>query len=83
MTKPPPDAAEKPLAHTATARTIHARIASKLFDPPPTVAGLMGWLLGGKVPYVKANPGAKRGGGTLYFHTAAAEKLLKRKAGLI
>lgn len=70
-------------AHTATVAVIHERFARLYFDPAPRLTTLRDWLIRGRVPWVKANMAAKRGGGPLYFQVAFAEKLLKRKAGLI
>lgn len=72
-----------PMAHTATIAVIQERIARAYFDPLPRLSTLRDWLIRARVPRVKANMGAKRGGGPLYFHVAAAERCLKRKAGLI
>lgn len=73
---------KKPMAHTATAKVIHEKIARLLFDPPPKLETFRDMLIRGGVPYTKSNPDAKRGGGPQYFHVAAAERFLRRKAGL-
>ncbi len=77
-----PTSAMRPVAHTATALVIHQRYALLYFDPAPSVATLKGWLLRGKVPCRKANMNARRGGGPLYFHVAAADRFLRKRAGL-
>lgn len=84
MPEPPADLepANRRMAHTATAEVIHQRYARLYFDPPPSVATLRDWLVRAKVPWVKANMTARRGGGPLYFHVAAADRFLRRRAGL-
>lgn len=71
------------MAHTATVAVISERIARTYFDPLPRHSTLRDWLIRARVPRVKANMTAKRGGGPLYFHVGAAERCLKRRAGLI
>jgi len=45
--------------------------------PPPSRETLRGLFDDAKVPRFKANPNAKRGGGTVYYSVSAVEKLLR------
>lgn len=57
------------------------KIAARLLTPVPTVRTLRAWLTRGKVPLIKANPVARRGGGVVYVHRSTAEAYLRRRIG--
>jgi hypothetical protein len=72
----------------AEIQTINARLATidqllqttvpVFLSPPPSKDTFRNWLDRENVPRFKCNPSAKRGGGTVWYSTAAVEKLLRR-----
>ena len=51
-------------------------------DPMPSDFSLRAFLQRNRVPFIKANPGAKRGGGACFYCVTAAEKALRSSAGV-
>lgn len=47
--------------------------------PVPSKDTLRNWFDGAKIPRFKANPCAKRGGGTAFYSVAAVEKFLRQR----
>jgi hypothetical protein len=47
--------------------------------PVPCRKTMRDWFEAAKIPRFKANPMAKRGGGTVYYQVAAVEKLLRSR----
>jgi hypothetical protein len=47
--------------------------------PVPSRETLRSWFDQARVPRFKANPAAKRGGGTVFYSVAAVEKLLQSR----
>lgn len=45
-------------------------------SPTPCAATVKAWLKAWKIPSIKANPAAKRGGGHVFYSAAAVEKRL-------
>jgi hypothetical protein len=52
------------------------------FDPLPSDFSLRQFLLRHRVPFIKTNPVAKRGGGACFYSVAATEKALRSSAGV-
>lgn len=48
--------------------------------PVPSLGTLREWFDRARVPRIKSNPMAKRGGGPVYYSVAAIEKLLRVQA---
>ncbi len=48
-------------------------------DPVPCRDALRGWLDDARVPRLKSNPTAKRGGGPVYYQVSAVEKMLRAR----
>jgi hypothetical protein len=57
-------------------------IVSRWLDPIPNKRQFARWLDNAGVPNLKANPLAKRGGGTPYYHVAGVERLLRMRSGI-
>lgn len=52
------------------------------FSPAPSLKTFSRFLKKAKIPRIKANPTALRGGGTAYYHVAAVERAIRERAGL-
>lgn len=63
-----------------TLRAIHEEIAPRFFYPMPSIYTLGRWLLRARLPKVKANHKAKRGGGLVYYHAGAVERWMSERS---
>jgi hypothetical protein len=70
---------EKRLARLATLAELREHLLPLFIQPVPSDETLRVWFEEANIPTFKANPRAKRGGGPVYYGTAAIEKLLRRK----
>lgn len=68
-------------ARAATLDHIRREIAPSYLEPVPCADTLRAWFDAAQVPRLKANPHAKRGGGSVFYSVAAVEKLLGRMLG--
>jgi hypothetical protein len=66
-------------ARLATLDKILETTAKAFFDPPPKKDTLRNWFDDANVPRFKANPTAKRGGGTTWYSVPAVEKLFRSR----
>lgn len=71
-----------PKARLATLPELRPGLLAAYLAPVPPDKTLRAWFDRAGVPRFKANPGAARGGGHVYYHVAAIEKLLRSRAGL-
>lgn len=70
-------------ARTATADAVLAPdgIVPLYMNPPPRKRQFVRMLRMAGIPAIKANPAAKRGGGSRYFHVASVERLFRQQMG--
>lgn len=61
----------------ATLEAIHKELLPQHIQPVPCLATVRRWLDREKVPRIKTNPAAHRGGGLVYYSVPAVEKLLR------
>ena len=66
-------------AHVATMEQIRSNVIAAYMDPPPAVATLRRWFNASRIPRMKANPSAKRGGGPVYYSVPAVENMLRAR----
>jgi len=66
-------------ARVATMGQIRSNVVAAYMDPPPSVETLRRWFDDSRIPRMKANPSAKRGGGPVYYSVPAVEKLLRAR----
>jgi hypothetical protein len=68
-------------ARFASLRTIKEENLPNYFAPQdvPTDETLRAWFDNDKIPRIKANPAAARGGGTVYYSVPAIEKYLRSR----
>lgn len=83
----PNDAREgftRPRARLATLAVLLAPsgLVHAYLQPPPAPKAFRRWLDQAAVPRLKANASARHGGGTVWYHVAAVERLIRAKAGL-
>ena len=74
---------QRPRARLATLDELRATVLSAYLQPVPSDKTLRAWFKEAGIPRLKSNPTAKHGGGIVWWHVAAVEKLLRQKAGLI
>ncbi len=79
----PPIAPKRPRARLATLDELRLTLLASYLAPVPTDKTLRAWFTQAGIPRIKSNPTAKHGGGTVWWHVSAVEKLLRQKAGLI
>ncbi len=60
-------------------RELRENILPNLIAPVPTVETLRNWFDAARIPRLKSNPLAKRGGGTTFYSVAAVEKFLRSR----
>lgn len=77
-----PKPSATPKARLATANELRKTTFTTYFDPPPSLKTIGRFLRAARVPRIKANPLAKRGGGTVFYHVAAVERAIRERAGL-
>ena len=65
----------------ATAAFLLEKTVPLYLAPVPSEESFKQLLKRNRVPFMKANPCAKRGGGHVYFSVAHVEKLLRRQFG--
>ena len=73
----------RPKARLVDTATLLAVIVPAYLDPVPTKRSLTTWLHAAGINHLKANPGAKRGGGKVWWHASQVERLLRERAGLV
>lgn len=56
-------------------------LLSQYLDPVPSKRALTRWFNLHRIPRVKANIAAKRGGGIPYYRSDAVERLLRKQMG--
>jgi len=66
-----------PAARVATIEQIRSNVIAAYMDPPPSVETLRRWFDDSRIPRMKANPSAKRGGGPVYYSVMAVENMLR------
>lgn len=66
-------------ARLATLDQLLETVIPAHLSPPPKRDTLRNWLDAARIPRFKANPSAKRGGGTTYYSVAATEKFLRSR----
>lgn len=64
-------------ARFATLEAIREKLIPNHIDPSPCTATLRRWFDRESIPRMKCNPGARRGGGPVYYRVADVEKLLR------
>lgn len=79
----PTNAPKRPRARLATLDELRPTLLAAYLAPVPTDKTLRAWFTQAGVPRIKSNPAAKHGGGTVWWHVAAVEKLLRTRAGLL
>ncbi len=63
-------------ARLATLDELLKTVIPAYLTPPPGRESLRDWFDQARIPRFKANPTAKRGGGTVFYSVAAVEKFL-------
>lgn len=58
---------------------LRLNILPNLIAPVPTAETLRDWFDAARIPRMKSNPLAKRGGGTTYYSVSAVEKFLRSR----
>ena len=66
-------------ARLATMDQLIAATIPAFLNPVPCRKTLQKWFDREKIPRLKANPSARRGGGTVYYQVSAVEKLLRSR----
>ena len=66
-------------ARLATIPQLRKTTLCHFLDPLPSTETLRAWFDAANVPRFKSNPSAKRGGGCVYYSTAAVEKLFRSR----
>ena len=66
-------------ARTATLAQLRETVLPAYLDPLPHDDTLRAWFDRAKIPRLKSNPHAKRGGGLVYYSVSAVEKMLKQQ----
>ena len=64
-------------ARLATLNVLRKTTVANYLDPVPCSQTLRAWFDAAGVPRLQANPGAKRGGGVVYYHVGKVEQFLK------
>ena len=67
------------LARLATLDQLRQTLIPAHLDPVPCAETLREWFDSANIPRFKANPAAKRGGGSVYYSVAAVEKFLQTR----
>jgi hypothetical protein len=75
---------EKPTPSDPKFKTIAGLkpLFAEFFDPMPCDYTIRQFLLRKRVPFIKSNPSAKRGGGPCFFNVCATEEALRSLAGV-
>ncbi|MGE3310603.1 MAG: hypothetical protein AB7O66_11575 [Limisphaerales bacterium] len=79
----PKEHPQRPRARLATIQELQRTLIANYLEPVPSVKTLRRWFDEAGIPRLKANPDAVRGGGTAWWHVAAVERLIRRKAGMV
>lgn len=66
-------------ARLATLDELRETTLTAFFANPPSNETLRGWFNQARIPRFKANPIAKRGGGSVYYSVAHVEKWLRAR----
>lgn len=67
-------------ARTASTDWLLQHLVPLHLQPPPRRDTFNAWLRRNRVPCVKANPDARRGGGVVYWSVCHVERLLQVRA---
>jgi hypothetical protein len=70
---------KKVSARLVTLEAAQRDIIPLFLNPPPSVETLRNWFDAAKIPKFKANPCARRGGGTVFYSTAGIEKFFRSR----
>lgn len=70
---------QKSAARAATIDELLTTTVPLFLSPAPSAESLKNWLDDARIPRFKANPTAKRGGGTCWYSVAAVEKFLRER----
>lgn len=66
-------------ARLATLEQIRETTVRVYLDPPPSLDTLRDWFDAANIPRFKSNPGAKRGGGIVWYSVAGVEKFFRSR----
>lgn len=70
---------ERARARLATIEALRSDFLPKHLDPVPSTKTLHAWFKRANVPFFKANPAARGGGGQIFYSVSAVEKLIRRR----
>jgi len=70
---------ETPSARLASLESLAKTLIPAYLDPPPSQETLRDWFDTARIPRFKANPTARRGGGTVFYSVSAVEKFLQSR----
>ena len=68
-----------PTARLASLDGLLETVIPAFITPPPSRETLREWFDEARIPRLKANPTAKRGGGLVYYSVAAVEKFFQTR----
>jgi len=68
-----------PTARLASLDGLLETVITAYLNPTPSRETLREWFDEARIPRFKANPAAKRGGGSVYYSVAAVEKFLQTR----
>ncbi len=68
-----------PSARLASLDGLLETVLPTYLNPTPSRETLRDWFDTARIPHFKANPAAKRGGGTVFYSVAAVEKFLQTR----
>jgi hypothetical protein len=68
-----------PTVRLASLDELIQTVIPQFISPVPSRDTLRGWFDAAKVPRLKSNPSAKRGGGTTYYSVAGVEKFFRSR----
>jgi len=69
-------------ARLATIDQLRETLLHTYLDPVPTRRALKEWFKRANLSSLKANPAARRGGGTVWYSVAQVERLLRQRSGM-
>jgi hypothetical protein len=73
------DNTERSSVRLATLGELRKNILPNFLAPVPSNDTLRSWFDSARIPRFKSNPGARRGGGSVFYSTAAVEKFLRSR----
>lgn len=74
---------KQPTARTATLEQLRRNTLALYLNPIPCDETIRRWFDAARIPRLKANPLAKRGGGPVYYRVADVEKFLQKRTAFI